>query len=195
MPFRVRTSQDCSRDSAKRPRSVARGSVAGRLSSYPGPIAARGRCAFGCLRSDRATINFSPRNRPRKATRLSANCRRPCLASDRLGTRRAAVSLPVENPLPPAPRLYWVKLQFPFWWTSVLTPLDALSRIGFTQHPERGAHAAPPSPERTTCSGEGGQGVRPGSSPANPQNQRSVCCVREVRRQNGRATKFRQFLS
>ncbi len=28
---------------------------------------------------------------------------------------------------------YWLKFQFPFWWTSLLTALDTLSRLGFTK--------------------------------------------------------------
>ncbi|MBN2392262.1 MAG: hypothetical protein JXR84_16155, partial [Anaerolineae bacterium] len=28
---------------------------------------------------------------------------------------------------------YWLKFQFPFWWTSLLTALDTLSRLGFNQ--------------------------------------------------------------
>lgn len=28
---------------------------------------------------------------------------------------------------------YWLKLQFPFWWTNLLTALDSLSRIGFSR--------------------------------------------------------------
>ncbi len=26
---------------------------------------------------------------------------------------------------------YWLKFQFPFWWTSLLTALDTLSMLGF----------------------------------------------------------------
>jgi hypothetical protein len=26
---------------------------------------------------------------------------------------------------------YWLKFQFPFWWTSLLTALDILARLGF----------------------------------------------------------------
>ena len=28
---------------------------------------------------------------------------------------------------------YWLKFQFPFWWTSLLTALDTLSRLGFSR--------------------------------------------------------------
>ncbi|MBN2548549.1 MAG: terpene cyclase/mutase family protein [Anaerolineales bacterium] len=28
---------------------------------------------------------------------------------------------------------YWLKLQFPFWWTTLLTALDTLSRLGFAR--------------------------------------------------------------
>jgi hypothetical protein len=27
---------------------------------------------------------------------------------------------------------YWLKLQYPFWWTSLLTALDSLARMGFS---------------------------------------------------------------
>jgi hypothetical protein len=29
---------------------------------------------------------------------------------------------------------YWLKFQFPFWWTNLLTALDALARLGFSAH-------------------------------------------------------------
>jgi len=31
---------------------------------------------------------------------------------------------------------YWLKFQFPFWWTSLVTALDTLSRLGFNQEDE-----------------------------------------------------------
>ena len=31
---------------------------------------------------------------------------------------------------------YWLKFQFPFWWTSLLTALDTLSLLGFDRHDE-----------------------------------------------------------
>ncbi len=32
---------------------------------------------------------------------------------------------------------YWLKFQFPFWWTSLLTALDTLSRLGFSRQDEK----------------------------------------------------------
>ena len=31
---------------------------------------------------------------------------------------------------------YWLKFQFPFWWPSLVTALDTLSRLGFDRHDE-----------------------------------------------------------
>jgi len=29
---------------------------------------------------------------------------------------------------------YWLKFQYPFWWTNLLTALDSLSQIGFSRN-------------------------------------------------------------
>ena len=31
---------------------------------------------------------------------------------------------------------YWLKFQYPFWWTSLLTALDTLARMGFAGEDE-----------------------------------------------------------
>jgi hypothetical protein len=36
---------------------------------------------------------------------------------------------------------YWLKFQYPFWWTSLLTALDTLSLLGFDHHDEDVARA------------------------------------------------------
>jgi hypothetical protein len=32
---------------------------------------------------------------------------------------------------------YWLKLQFPYWWSNILTALDSLSLLGFTSEDEK----------------------------------------------------------
>ena len=49
---------------------------------------------------------------------------------------------------------YWLKFQFPFWWTSLLTALDTLSLLGFDRHDEHiaaGLAGSLPTSPPTDC--------------------------------------------